>query len=150
MSKLLIKRLMNEWNDLLKEPVLNCSAGPCTTDNLLVWEATIFGPEGTPYYGGVFKLSINFTDEYPFKPPVVKFVTPIYHCNISGNGSICLDILKNQWSPALNISKLLLSICSLLAEPNPNDPLVPDIAELFKNSRSVHDAFARDYTLQYA
>ena len=80
------------------------------------------GPEGTPYQGGVFELRIDFQD-YPFKPPNVIFTTRIYHCNINSNGNICLDILKEQWSPALTISKVLLSICSLMNDQNPNDPL---------------------------
>ena len=61
-----------------------------------------------------------------------------------------MDILKDNWSPALNTSKLLLSICSLLAEPNPNDPLVPEIAELLRTNKDVHNANAREYTLKYA
>lgn len=149
MSKLLIKRLQNESNELATNPVSNCSAGPIGSD-LTHWQATIFGPEDTPYSGGVFMLDIKFTDEYPFKPPKIIFKTPIYHCNINNHGAICLDILKDNWSPALNISKLLLSICSLLAEPNPNDPLVPEIAELLKNNKDVHNANAHEYTLKYA
>ena len=90
------------------------------------------GPEGSPYLGGVFKLNIIFPETYPFKPPKVQFVTKVYHCNVNSNGSICLDILKDQWSPALTISKVLLSISSLLTEPNPSDPLVPEIAQLLQ------------------
>ena len=118
MSNLLIKRLQNELADLQANPVSNCSAGPTGSD-LTHWQATIFGPEDTPYFGGIFYLDLKFTNEYPFKPPKVYFKTPIYHCNINRQGGICLDILKDNWSPALNTSKLLLSICSLLAEPNP-------------------------------
>ena len=149
MSTLLIKRLQNELMELRNNPVTNCSAGPSNKD-LTYWQATIFGPEGTPYYGGVFYLDIKFTDEYPFKPPCVQFKTPIYHCNINEQGGICLDILKQNWSPVLNISKLLLSICSLLAEPNPDDPLVPEIAELYRQNREIHDETAKQHTQIFA
>jgi len=150
MSSLLNKRLLNEINDLKKFPILNCSAGPVNDNELTIWQATIFGPEDTPYHNGIFNLDIQFTNEYPFKPPSIFFKTPIYHCNINKSGGICLDILKDNWSPVLNISKLLLSICSLLAEPNPDDPLVSDIAELLKKNKDIHDANAREYTIKYA
>lgn len=149
-SPLANKRIQNELADLLKSPVPNCSAGPVDMSDMYKWSATIFGPEDTPYFGGVFNMSIEFTSEYPFKPPRVYFITPIYHCNINSSGGICLDILKDNWSPALNISKLLLSICSLLAEPNPNDPLVPEIAELLRKNKELHDMNARNHTIKYA
>ena len=69
------------------------------------WQATIMGPPDSPYQGGVFFLTIHFPTDYPFKPPKVAFSTRIYHPNINSNGSICLDILRSQWSPALTISK---------------------------------------------
>ena len=149
-SPLANKRIKNEYDDLLTSPVPNCSAGPIDNSDMYKWQATIFGPEGTPYESGVFNLLIEFTSEYPFKPPRVYFETSIYHCNINSSGGICLDILKNNWSPALNISKLLLSICSLLAEPNPDDPLVPEIAELLKKNKLLHDMNAKNYTIKYA
>ena len=130
-------------------PIINCSAGPVDDDNITIWQATIFGPEGTPYHGGIFSLKIQFTNEYPFKPPSIYFTTPIYHCNINQSGGICLDILKDNWSPALNIEKLLLSICSLLAELNTNDTLVPEIVELFKYNKKIHDLNTRNHTLKY-
>ncbi|KAI3365334.1 hypothetical protein L3Q82_010419, partial [Scortum barcoo] len=99
------------------------------------WQATIMGPGDSPYQGGVFFLTIHFPTDYPFKPPKVAFTTKIYHPNINSNGSICLDILRSQWSPALTVSKVLLSICSLLCDPNPDDPLVPDIAHIYKNDK---------------
>ena len=86
--------------DLGRDPPANCSAGP-VGDDLFHWQATIMGPEDSPYSGGVFFLNIHFPADYPFKPPKVSFTTRIYHCNINANGGICLDILKDQWSPAL-------------------------------------------------
>ena len=126
-----------------------CSAGP-VGDDLLNWQGIIVGPEGTPYVGGVFKLEIKFPSDYPYKAPKVTFATPIYHCNINRAGNICLDILKDKWSPVLTIGKVLLSICSLLSDPNPDDPLAPEIAEVFKNDRAKHDETAAAYTARYA
>ena len=82
---------------------------------------TIIQSTGSPYAGGVYFLDIHFPPDYPFKPPKLTFRTRIYHCNINSNGQICLDILKDQWSPALTISKVLLSICSLLTDANPSE-----------------------------
>uniref|UniRef100_A0A8B9VAE8 E2 ubiquitin-conjugating enzyme n=1 Tax=Anas zonorhyncha TaxID=75864 RepID=A0A8B9VAE8_9AVES len=140
------------------------------------WQATIMGPNDSPYQGGVFFLTIHFPTDYPFKPPKVAFTTRIYHPNINSNGSICLDILRSQWSPALTISKdascpftsrshsfgsyilklfdtvliVLLSICSLLCDPNPDDPLVPEIARIYKTDREKYNRIAREWTQKYA
>ena len=144
-----LKRLQKELLDISKDTPANCSAGLLSND-LFIWQATIIGPTETPYEGGIFHLKMVFPPDYPFKAPSVAFTTQIYHPNINENGSICLDILKNEWSPVLTISKLLLSICSLLNEPNPNDPLMPSIANLYKTNREQFNANAREYTLKYA
>ena len=144
-----LQRINKELTDLSDDPLMNCSAGPIS-DDLFYWQATIMGPEDSPYAGGVFFLDIKFPTEYPFKPPNIQFTTKIYHCNINHNGGICLDILKDQWSPALTIPKVLLSICSLLTDCNPDDPLVPDIATLYRISRKEHDTNARVHTAKYA
>ncbi|KAH0826598.1 ubiquitin-conjugating enzyme E2 [Lanmaoa asiatica] len=160
-----LKRINKELIDLGRDPPSSCSAGP-TGDNMFQWQATIMGPGDSPYAGGVFFLSITFPTDYPFKPPKVSFTTKIYHPNINANGSICLDILRDQWSPALTISKgwllapyrisriisflVLLSICSMLTDPNPDDPLVHDIAHLYKTDRPRYEATAREWTRKYA
>jgi ubiquitin-conjugating enzyme E2 D/E len=144
-----IKRIKKELLELERTPPENCSAGPINDNDLFQWRATIMGPQGSPYEGGIFNLKISLPADYPFKAPHIIFTTKIYHCNVNSNGSICLDILKDNWSPALTISKALLSICSLMDDPNPNDPLVPDIANLFVKDRARHDANARAYTMEH-
>ena len=144
-----LRRLHSELKEITTNPPNNCSAGPLN-DNMYQWQAMIIGPEGSPYQGGVFYLKIDFPENYPFKPPRVMFTTKIYHCNINSSGGICLDILKNAWSPVLTISKVLLSICSLMDDPNPNDPLVGEIAELLRKNKPLHDETARQWTLNYA
>ncbi|KAL1931748.1 hypothetical protein VTP01DRAFT_9891 [Rhizomucor pusillus] len=143
------KRISKELAEISLDPPANCSAGP-KGDNLYEWVSTIAGPAGSPYAGGIFFLDVNFPQEYPFKPPKVVFRTRIYHCNINSQGAICLDILKDNWSPALTISKVLLSICSLLTDPNPHDPLVGSIAQEYLNDREEHDRVAREWTKRYA
>ena len=144
-----INRIQKELNNIQKDPPLNCSAGP-TDDNMFFWQATIMGPSESPYEGGIFFLNIHFPSDYPFKPPKVTFKTKVFHPNISGSGAICLDILKDQWSPALTISKVLLSICSLLTDPNPDDPLDADVAYIYKNDTQKFVKMARNYTLKHA
>jgi len=143
------RRISKELEEIQKDPPAGCSAGP-VNDDIYNWEGVIFAPSDSPYAGGVFKLSIRFPTDYPFSHPHVQFITPIYHPNINSSGGICLDILKKQWSPALTISKVLLSILSLLTDPNPNDPLVPDIAKLYKDDRAAYEMKAREWTLNYA
>jgi len=144
-----LKRIERELIEIKKDPPVNCSAGP-EYDDIFEWRATIIGPSESPFENGVFFLSVSFPQQYPFKPPKVKFLTKIYHPNINTNGNICLDILKENWSPALTISKVLLSICSLLCDPNPDDPLVIDIARQYKNNYSEYELTALEWTHKYA
>ena len=143
------QRIKNELKRLLNDTPANCSAGP-VNDDMFNWQATLMGPTESPYEGGVFYLDIKFPEEYPFKPPRIYFITKIYHPNINAGGGICLDILKDQWSPALTISKVLLSICSLLNEPNPDDPLMPDIAKEYTDKKEVYYENAKTWTQVYA
>ncbi len=144
-----LRRIQKELADFQKDPPAGCSAAP-VGDDLFNWEGVLMAPPDSPYAGGVFKLSIRFPTEYPFKQPHVQFNTKIYHPNINASGGICLDILKSQWSPALTISKVLLSILSLLTDPNPDDPLCPDIAQQYKSDRAAYEMTAREWTLMYA
>lgn len=143
------RRIQKELKDLQRDPPTSCSAGPVAQD-MFHWQATIIGPNDSPYAGGVFQVTIHFPPDYPFKPPKVAFRTRVFHPNINNNGNICLDILKDQWSPALTISKVLLSICSLLTDPNPDDPLVPEIAHMCKTDKTKYESMARSWTQKYA
>ena len=142
-------RILSELEELKKDPPGNCSAGLKNND-YKIWEATILGPADSLYSGGIFKLEIYFSDDYPFKPPKIKFITKILHPNINKMGSICLDILNINWSPVLSISKILLSISSLLTDPNPDDPLNTELATLFVNNRIEYNKKVRNYTLKFA
>ena len=97
----------------------------------------IQGPHGSPVEGGIFKLELFLPEEYPMAPPKVRFLTKIYHPNIDRLGRICLDILKDKWSPALQIRTVLLSIQALLSAPNPDDPLANDVAEQWKQNENA-------------
>ena len=143
------QRLYKEYDDIKKNAPNNLSAGPIN-DNLFEWEAVILGPTETPYESGVFKLDIHIPINYPFNPPTCIFKTKIYHPNINSSGHICLDILKSNWSPSLTISKILLSICSLLSDPNSNDPLVPEIANEMKENYQNYVKTAKEWTSIYA
>eukprot|EP01091_Cochliopodium_minus_P013566 TRINITY_DN439_c0_g1_i1.p1 TRINITY_DN439_c0_g1~~TRINITY_DN439_c0_g1_i1.p1 ORF type:complete len:157 (+),score=30.50 TRINITY_DN439_c0_g1_i1:29-472(+) len=144
-----LRRIQKELKELKVDPPSNCSGGPLG-DDLFHWSATITGPDDSPYQGGLFFLDINFPADYPFKPPKIKFVTKVYHPNIASTGVICLDILKDNWSPALTVSRVLLSISSLLCDPNPEDPLVPEIAKLYKQDRKQFEINARVWTQKMA
>jgi len=108
------------------------------------------GPKDTPFENGVFKISINMPVDYPFKPPKMIFKTRVYHPNIASDGTICIDILKDQWSSAMRLNTVLLSISDLLANPNPNDPLVPDIAKQYSINRDLYNKNVVEYVKKYA
>jgi ubiquitin-conjugating enzyme (huntingtin interacting protein 2) len=109
------------------------------------------GPSDTPYEGGHFKMELNITETYPFQPPLLKFHTKMYHPNIARcDGSICIDILKDQWSASLKLKSLILSISSLLANPNPRDPLESQIADIYVNSREKFNKQVREYVKKYS
>ena len=108
------------------------------------------GPDDSPFAGGVFFMIIQFPPDYPFKAPKCTFSTRIYHPNINSNGMISLDILYHDWSPAFTISKVFLLISSILLEPDPDLPMVPEITHIFMINRAKYEANAREWTRKYA
>ena len=149
-SSACIKRLQRELQEIKKNPPSNCSADVISSNDISKWKAQIYGPKDTPFEGGTFNLELFFGKEYPFKAPTVKFTTRVYHPNISRNGEICLDILKSQWSPALSVQKVLLSVCSLLTDPNPSDPLVTEAANLYISNQTKYNERVKEYVKEYA
>jgi len=141
-----------QLQDLLDDPPQGVNAGPDDDEDMFTWTGVLTGPQGTVYEGGLFFLSIRFPETYPMDPPLVKFTTPIYHPNITEYGDICLSILfkncswDNGWSPAMSISTVLLSLMVLLAEPNTDHSLRPDLAKLYLDNRAEYDAAARELT----
>ncbi|KAG8756286.1 hypothetical protein FRC14_003188 [Serendipita sp. 396] len=121
-SQMSMKRIQREIMDLRKEDMGDIKLTP-SERSMYEWNATIPGPAGSPYEGGQFQAVIHLANDYPFSAPKVLFTTPIYHPNVSSQGQICIDILKTAWSPALSLFKVMLSLSSLMTDPNPKDPL---------------------------
>ena len=146
-------RLKKELERLRKDPPhgVTCWSKEDRVDSL---QAQLLGAEGTPYEGGIFSLDIRIPDRYPFQPPQVQFVTPIYHPNVDNAGRICLDVLKSQpqgsWKPAHNLSTVLTSIQLLLSEPNPDDGLMADISHEYKHNRPQFLEKAKMWVKQHA
>ncbi len=135
------RRLLKDLKKIEKESAEGQNPGITATpeeDSLFRWNAVIFGPDETEWEGGVFRLSLEFTEEYPNKPPKVKFLTKMFHPNIYNDGSICLDILQSMWSPVYDISSILTSIQSLLCDPNPLSPANNEAAELFSKNHKEY------------
>jgi ubiquitin-protein ligase len=111
------------------------------TDNVLIWVAKMKGPNKSPYENGTYDILIKFTEEYPFKPPSVKFLDPnrIFHPNIYRDGKICVDILQTKWAPALNVTNVLISLRSLLEDPNISSPANREAAILYSENRSKYN-----------
>ena len=145
-----VRRLLKELRDAEANTGSAVTVGPSSETDLFHWTGYVTGPEGTPYEHGVFCIDIVIPVDYPFKPPRMHFTTKIYHPNINSNGHFSLDELYDAWSPALTIIRVLQSIRSLLALPNPDDPLMPDIALEYMRSHERFVATASEWTRKYA
>ncbi|TIA88899.1 hypothetical protein E3P99_02345 [Wallemia hederae] len=127
------RRLIRDFKRLSSDPPGGVSGAPCG-DNIMIWNAVIFGPGETPFEDGTFRLLLTFDEQYPNKPPTVKFTSKMFHPNVYANGELCLDILQNRWSPTYDVAAVLTSIQSLLHDPNPNSPANSEAASLYSNN----------------
>ncbi|KAK1438881.1 hypothetical protein QVD17_04693 [Tagetes erecta] len=141
------KRLMRDFKRLQQDPPAGISGAPYD-NNIMLWNAVIFGPDDTPWDGGTFKLTLQFSEDYPNKPPTVRFISRMFHPNIYADGSICLDILQNQWSPIYDVAAILTSIQSLLCDPNPNSPANSEAARMFSENKREYNRKVREIVEQ--
>nr|XP_002122933.1 ubiquitin-conjugating enzyme E2 G2 [Ciona intestinalis] len=143
-----LKRLMAEYKQLSLNPPEGIVAGPINEDNFFEWEALILGPEDTPFEGGVFRTTLNFPTDYPMSPPKMKFTSDMFHPNIYPDGRVCISILHSpgddpmgyetsaeRWSPVQSIEKILLSVMSMLAEPNPESGANVDASKMWRDDQ---------------
>ena len=143
-------RIKKEYNDLQKEKNTNVQVKLVNND-FRHWKGRIKGPIDTCYQGGIFDVDIIIPDDYPFKPPKMKFDTKIWHPNISSvTGAICLDILKNEWTPALTIRTALISLQALMCEPVPNDPQDAVVAKQYMSDIKLFNETAKHWVEEYA
>lgn len=145
---MLARRITKEKKELEKDPLPGITLN-MKGEKINKWSATIEGPEDTPYDGYIYSLNVNLSDKYPMECPKISFSHSMYHPNISTNGDICLDILQSQYSPTLTLGKILLSISSLLGDPNPNSPLNGEAARLWKGNRDEYNRKVREFSEKY-
>ena len=146
-----ILKELNELKELSEQSSSETVKADIVDDNLYHWKGTIFGPQDSWYEGGIFTIDIKIPEDYPFKPPKMKFVTKIWHPNISSvTGAICLDILKDEWTPALTIRTALVSLQALLSCPEPDDPQDAEVASQYKSDIELFNSTAKFWTSNFA
>eukprot|EP00163_Fabomonas_tropica_P011947 TRINITY_DN2298_c0_g1_i2.p1 TRINITY_DN2298_c0_g1~~TRINITY_DN2298_c0_g1_i2.p1 ORF type:complete len:171 (-),score=21.47 TRINITY_DN2298_c0_g1_i2:456-968(-) len=149
-----LKRLMQEYKEITNNPVDGIIAGPVSEQNYFEWEAIIMGPSQTPYEGGVFQALLKFPPDYPLSPPSMRFITPLWHPNIYPDGRVCISILhapgddpnhyelsSERWSPVQSVEKVLLSVLSMIAEPNDESPANLDAAIMWRKNRQQYNDY---------
>jgi ubiquitin-conjugating enzyme (huntingtin interacting protein 2) len=153
MSNIAQQRIQREFREVVKSKEIAESGVQLELirDDLTELAGTIAGPPDTPYQGGKFRLEIKIPDTYPFNPPKVRFITKIWHPNISSvTGAICLDILKDQWAAAMTLRTVLLSIQALLAAPEPSDPQDAVVARQYQENNGIYRETAQHWANAYA
>eukprot|EP00461_Guttulinopsis_vulgaris_P002950 UN02951 len=131
------RRLLRDFKRLQSDPPHGCTAAPQQND-ITKWEAYIFGPEDTIWEGATLKLTMEFSEDYPNRPPKVLFVSRVYHPNVYVDGRICIDILDTKWTSIYDVSSILTSLQSLLTDPNPDSPANAEAANLFRSDREAY------------
>ena len=136
------------------QKVINQDGTISDEQDMFHWTGILYGPVDTPYDGGKFKLDIVIPEAYPNKPPIIKFINKVFHPNIDLSGQICLNILRSppngDWKPSINLPKTVLSIHSLLSDPNPNDPLNGEAGHMYTEFREMFNLRALEWTRKYA
>ncbi|KAL1915245.1 uncharacterized protein VTP21DRAFT_7521 [Calcarisporiella thermophila] len=161
MGSTALKRLMTEYKELTVNAPEGIVAGPVTEENFFEWEALIAGPEGTPYEGGLFSAILTFPRDYPLSPPTMKFTCPMFHPNIYPDGTVCISILhppgddpnmyessSERWSPVQSVEKILLSVVSMLAEPNDESGANIEACKIWRSDREAFNKTVRDSVRQ--
>jgi len=144
------RRVTKELADIKSDNVSHINVDT-VNDSVTKLKGSFSGPPGTPYEGGTFEVDISIPNEYPFKPPVMKFLTKIWHPNVSSvTGAICLDTLSTGWSPVLTIKSAMISLQSLLSSPEPKDPQDAVVAQQMIKNPKEFERIARQWSVQYA
>ena len=143
-----IKRLTKELSNLMNEDLDDFKI--LDSNDIMNWKASIYGQKNSIFDGGKYDLEIKFSLEYPTKPPSVKFLTPIFHPNVYKDGRICVDILQSEWTPSLNVNSILISLRSLLLDPNNNSPANRDAANLLRKNPSEYSSKVQEMISQRA
>lgn len=155
MSSLAEKRLSEERRLWRKDHPYGFSLKPRAnadgSTNLMLWDAVIPGPKGSDWEGGAYKLTLEFSSDFPMTAPRCKFTPPIFHCNVFKSGAICLNIINAEWKASITLKELLLAIQRLLAEPNPRHVTdVPEASNLFNSDITAYRKKARDQAKRFA
>ncbi|KAL6713124.1 Ubiquitin-conjugating enzyme E2 1 [Lecanora helva] len=152
MSSSRTRRIAKEVADIHSDNLSNIYASPVGNgEDLTHLKGSFKGPPGTPYEGGNYIIDVKIPNDYPFKPPVMKFDTKVWHPNVSSQtGAICLDTLSSAWSPVLTIKSALLSLQSLLSTPEPKDPQDAEVAGMLTRNPKEFERVAREWAVKHA
>jgi len=155
MSTQAVARLQKELKDLTKNPVEGFKVELVDEGNLFQWQVHIAGPPGTDFEGGVFKALMSFPEDYPNSPPTMKFVSDVWHPNVYPDGKVCISILhtpdpmnpeekaEETWRPIQTVESILVSVCSMLSDPNFSSPANVDASVELRKKPSEYKARIR-------